>query len=161
MSPRSSCSRCVALQAAKDVVEGAKERRKKMESRGESLESRRRIKALLWVAFQWGMLALCLGIMAFRAPDLIRAPQEDKPLRYGTYQTDDKTDACIRALWQAAKLLQEGRMPGKDLVCPASQQPFIIERTDDDVVARSPRPQLYGFRDIRVSVKRPVPELIK
>jgi len=116
---------------------------------------------VLWHAWQWGVVVIGLGVMAYQSPDLISVLKEDRPLRNGTYNTDAKTDDCIRNLWKVSKLLQEGKLPGENLVCPASKKPFIIAKETGDVVARSPNPELYGFKEIRVSKKRPVPEVVK
>jgi hypothetical protein len=96
-----------------------------------------------------------------QSPKLAANIGDEKPVRVGTYDTDAKTDQCIRDLWQISKILQEGKLPGKDMVCPASKKPYVVIRTDSDVVVRAPNPQLYGFREIRVSKGNPIPELIK
>ena len=155
------CTRCVALQAAQDVVTGTKDRQEKVEIGRKDREKKKRRKGLFWVGLQVGILAICLGIIAFRMPSITRILKNDKPIRLGTFKTDAMTDECIRVLWQVAKELQEGRMPGDDLICPASRKPFIIEKTEDDIVARCPQPELYGFKNIGVSKNHPIPELIR
>jgi hypothetical protein len=127
----------------------------------ESRKGREKLKKFLWHAWQWGIFFIGLLIMAYHVPDLIVVLKEGKPLRNGTYQTDAKTDDCIRNLWEVAKLLQEGKRPGENLICPASNKPFIITEENEDIVARSPNPELYGFKEIRTSKKKPVPEVIR
>jgi len=92
---------------------------------------------------------------------LSAANQDVKPLRQGAYNTDAVTDQCIRNLWQVSRLIQEGKLPDDTLVCPASKKPFMVIQTKMDIIVRSPNPELYGFKDIRVSKKNPVPEIIK
>jgi len=128
----------------------------------EMLDERNRFKKNLRRTLTWGTLIIALCVVIYQASGFISAFQnDDKPLRNGTIETNAITDECIRNLWNAAKLLQEEKLPGPELVCPASKRPFIITREDGDVVARSPNPELYGFREIRVSKLHPVPEVIK
>lgn len=157
----SICSRCVALQAAQEAVEGIDTRRDEKERKTRTHEARRKWKSMLWMGSQWSVLVICLCIMAFQIPNLILVFKEKKPIRHGTYRTNDQTDQCIRNLWHIVKMLQEGKLPGKDILCPASNKPYVVMKTKEDVVVRSPNPELYGFKEIRVSKKRPVPELIK
>jgi hypothetical protein len=155
------CSGCVAVEAAKETTDGIDHcfegKRKKAEIRNE----REQIKKVLWHAWQWGIVVIGLCVLAYQAADLINVLNDKKPIRKGTYNTDEKTDDCIRNLLEVAKLLQQGNLPGDDLVCPASQKAFLITEENEDVVARSPNPELYGFKEIRVSKKKPIPELIR
>ncbi|MFC1857567.1 hypothetical protein ACFL9U_06000 [Thermodesulfobacteriota bacterium] len=111
---------------------------------------------------QWVVLILCIGIILYQAPLLISAVKSDvKPLRQGPYNTDTLTDQCIQNLWRISKLVQEGKLPNDTIVCPASKRPFMVVKTKTDIIVRSPNPELYGFKSIQVSKKKPVPELIK
>jgi hypothetical protein len=162
--PRGSgflCNLCIAREAAREAVDGIDQRVEEKRRKADERKERKRFKKILWFALQWGIVLVGLCVMAYQVPDLISVLKDEKPLRNGTYKTDAKTDDCIRNLWRVAKILQEGRQPGNDILCPASKKPFIVTEEDGDVVARSPNPELYGFREIRVSKKRPVPEVIK
>lgn len=124
-------------------------------------EARKNRQKFRWRVFQWTVIAVCLGIIGYQIPQIADALNPNaKPLRRGTTATDAITDQCIADLWKVSRRLQEGKSVGKDRVCPASNLPFEIVRTGDDLIVRTPRPDLYGFKDIRVSKKRPVPELI-
>lgn len=121
-------------------------------------EKRKRRRRLV----QWTIVIVCLGVMGYQVPRLADTlNRQEKPLRRGTMATDALTDQCVANLWKVSKRLQEGRSVGTDLVCPASKQPFEIKKVGDDVIARSPKPERYGFKEIRVSKKHPVPEVIK
>jgi hypothetical protein len=155
------CSRCIALEAARDAVDGIDRRLDEKKRKTVEREGRQRLRKKLWQVFEWGIVGIGLLIMVYQVPDLISVLKDEKPLRKGTYKTDSRTDDCIRNLWKAAKLLQEGKNPGDSLVCPASNKPFLIKKEKGDVIARCPNPELYGFREMRVSKKMPVPEVIK
>ena len=155
------CSRCIAFEAAQEAVNGIDLRLEEKKRKAGEREDRKRFKKMLWYAAQWGIVVIGLCVMAYRVPDLIRVLKEDKPLRNGTYKTDARTDECIRTLWGVAKLLQEGKRPGNEILCPVSKKPFIVKEQKGDIVARSPNPELYGFKEIRVSKRNPVPEVIK
>lgn len=147
-----------ALDALENVKEKAATREKEKEDQGKAKEKRKTIR----IALQLLLLLASIVVIIFQAPSLISSiSRESKPLRHGTFETDKLTDACIQNLWKVSALLQQGKLPDKKLLCPASQKPFNITETDGDIVASSPNPELYGFKAIRVSKRKPVPELIK
>jgi len=83
-------------------------------------------KSRAGVVLLWIVLCVCISIIAIRAPKLISAfKKEGKPIRYGTYSTDAQTDLCIKNLWQISKMLIEGKLPEKDIVCPVSKKPYV------------------------------------
>ena len=152
MDPRKAAAAALA-----DFKSQEAERGEEQALRESDREKRKRLNKVL----QWAVVVICLGIVGYQAPRLADAlGGKKKPLRQGSLATDELTDQCIANLWKVSRRLQEGRPVGADLICPASKKPFEIVTTGDDVVARSPRPDLYGFREIRVSKKNPVPELI-
>jgi hypothetical protein len=156
------CSRCIVLEAARDAADSIGQRREEKQRKTDKLKGRNRFKKRLYRALQLGGFIIALGTIIYQAPGLIRSLQNSyKPLRNGTYETNAITDECINNLWKTARFLQEEKLPGPDLICPASKKPFIISRENGDVVARSPNPELYGFKEIRVSKLHPVPEVIK
>ena len=155
------CSRCAALKASQDVVQEIDKRIEEKEGKKQEREIGKRRKSKIWVVSQLVIIAACIAIIAIQVPRLMSTLEEEKPIRYGTYSTDAQTDQCIRNLWRISKLLQEGKLPGKDIVCPASKKPYVMTETGGDIVVRSPNPQLYGFKEIRVSKNKPVPELIR
>lgn len=147
-----------AMEALADYDKEETERRAAETAREAGKEKAKRLKRVV----QWTVIVVCLGIIGYQMPRVVSVlDPEEKPLRRGAMTTDALTDRCIAALWKVSKRLQEGKSPGTDLVCPASKMPFEIKALRDDVVVRSPRPELYGFREIRVSKKKPVPELIR
>jgi len=108
------------------------------------------------------LLVASIVIIIFQAPNLMTVINKgNKPLRHGTLETDKRTDACLQILWKVSALLQQGRLPDKTLLCPASQKPFMVTEIAGDIIVSSPNPELYGFKAMRVSKKNPVPELIK
>lgn len=150
--------RQAAMEALKDFEVQETERSKAAETR----ETKKAVRKKVWIALQCLILAGCIGILIHQMPELLSSLNTvEKPLRNGTYATDALTDQCIQNLWQISKGLQEGKMPDGRLVCPASQKPYSVIKTEDDVMVRSPNPEQYGFKDIRVSKKKPVPELIQ
>lgn len=156
-----TCSRCVALKAAREAAHEMDERIEEKESKVHAREVRKKIRARIGAVFQWGILLAGIFVIVVQTPRLISAFKDHKPIRFGTYHTDAQTDRCIKNLWLIARRLQEGKMPGKDIVCPASRRPYVVATIDGDVVVRTPSPGLYGFKEIRVSRRKPVPELIR
>ena len=144
------CSRCM-IERAEEYVPEAPER----------LPIKRERKSKVWLVSQLIIILAGLAIIAFQTPRLISAVKGDRPLRQGTYATDAQTDQCIKNLWHISKLLQEGKAPEKDMVCPLSKRPYEIRGVGADVWVRCPDPALHGFKEIRVSKRRPVPEISK
>jgi len=162
------CSRCAALKAGQDAHEASKDACEEIdecmgqkEIKRQIQEARKRRKSRIWLVSQWIILLACLSIIAIQVPKLISSFEEEKPIRYGTYSTDAKTDQCIKNLWHISRLIQEGRLPGKDIVCPVSKMPYVINTVDGNIVIHCPNPEKHGFKEIRVSKKNPNPELRK
>ncbi len=144
------CSRCMIELAEQYVPEEV-----------EISKLKRIRKSRVWVPLLWIALLVCISIIAIQVPKLISAFEEEKPIRYGTYSTGAQTDQCIKNLWHISKVLQEGKFPGKDIVCPVSKKPYVMTNMGGDGMVRCANPQLHGFKEIRVSEKDPMPVLIK
>lgn len=144
------CGRCMIEQAEEYVPETP-----------ERPSIRREKKSRAWLIVQVAIILAGIAIIALQTPRLISAVKGERPLRQGTYATDAQADQCIKNLWHVSKLLQEGKLPGPDIVCPISKKPYEIRGIGDDVVVSCPNPELHGFKEIRVSKKHPVPEISK
>jgi hypothetical protein len=144
------CSRCM-IERAEEYVPEAPER----------LPIKREKRSKAWLIVQVAIILVGVIVIALQAPRLIAAFKEGQPLRQGTYATDAQTDRCIANLWHIARLVQEGKMPDKDVVCPITKKPYVIKDTGTDVVVRCPNPELHGFKEIRVSKRHPIPEVSK
>lgn len=149
------------MEAAEDAAREIDYRVAERDRQTEQKAARKGISRKIITLAQYVLIIVGLVIIAFNTPKILRVFEDEKPLRQGDYETDAVTDQCIRNLWEISKLLQEGKLPKDDILCPASKKPYEIIETASDVIVRSPDPGLYGFRDIRVSKSRPVPELIK
>jgi len=143
------CGQCI-IELAEETITGPKDDKHKPPRPG---KSRKKVVA------QWIVLLVCFAIIAFQMPKLFAAFKEDQPIRQGTYETNAQTDQCINNLWHISKLLQDGRLPGNDIVCPASGKPYVIVKAGEDTVARCPNPGLHGFSKISVSRRSPCPEV--
>jgi hypothetical protein len=144
------CSSCM-IERAEEYVPEAPER----------LPIKREKKSKAWLIVQAAIILAGVAVMALQTPRFIAAFKEGQPLRQGAYSTDAQTDQCIANLWHIARLIQAGKVPGKDIVCPISKRPYEIRDTSADIVVRCPNPELHGCKEIRVSKKRPVPEVSK
>lgn len=151
-------TRRAALQALEDFKLKETVRREEREFREKEKEKKKR----MWIACKWIVLIVCTGVIVFQVPRLISAIKKvEKPLRHGTYDTDERTDRCITNLWELAALLQRNKQADESILSPASNKPYVITESKGDVIVSAPDPELYGFRTIRASKKNPVPELIK
>jgi hypothetical protein len=144
------CSRCM-IERAEEYVPEAQERP----------TIKREKKSRAWLVVQVIIILIGVAVMALQTPRLIAALQEGQPLRQGTYATDEQTDQCIKNLWHISRMLQDGKTPPPDMVCPVSNKPYEIMDTAEDIVVRCPNPELHGLKHIQVSKKHPVPELSK
>jgi hypothetical protein len=144
------CSRCM-IEQAEDYVPEAPERP----------PIKRAKKNRAWLIVQLAIILVAVAIMALQTPRLISAVKGDRPLRQGTYATDAQADQCIKNLWHIARLIQEGKVPGPDIICPISKRPYEIRGVGADVVVSCPNPELHGFKAVQVSKRRPAPEISK
>jgi len=144
------CDSCM-IERAEEYVPEAPERP----------QIKRERKSRVWLVVQVAIILIGVAIMALQTPRLIAALQEDQPLRYGTYATDERADQCIKNLWHISRMLQDGKKPLVDMVCPVSNKPYEIKESGADIVVSCPNPALHGFQSIQISKKHPVPELSK
>jgi hypothetical protein len=155
------CSRCATLSAAQDTVDGIDRRLEQKEERRQVEDEKKKKKSTRYRVFQWVIIFVCIGVIATQIPRIISAFEEDKPLRQGTYSTDEKTDLCIKNLWRISRSLQEGKLPGKDMVCPETGKRYKVSEEMGDIIVRCPNPEEHGFLEIRVSLWEPAPELVE
>ena len=144
------CSRCM-IERAEEYVPEVPER--------PTIKREKRSK--VWLIVQVAIILAGVVVMALQTPRLIAAFKEGQPLRQGTYATDAQTDQCIANLWRGARLIQAGKVPGKETVCPITQKPYEVRNIGSDIIVRCPNPELHGFKELRVSKRRPVPEVSK
>jgi len=145
------CSQCMMDRAESYIKDVSAEKPKLLRFR----------ETLAWKVAMISIVLICFGIIAYQVPRIISATKDPKPIRMGSYETDEVTDKCIKNLWQIAYLIQQGRpAAGQALVCPASGKPYLI-KSDANTEAHCPNPGSHGFRDILVTKKNPVPELKK
>jgi hypothetical protein len=136
-------------------------RREEREINTRNRDAKKRMHGRLWSAFLWSILIFCVSLMAIQIPKVISCFKEEKPIRIGTYSTDEDTDQCIRNLWSISKSLQEGEMPNEKTTCPISNKPYKKGTEGGNPILCCPNPEKHGFTEIRVSKKNPVPEAIK
>ncbi len=144
------CSHCLVKQAEQHIPEKVKISKPKL------MNTRK-----AWKAIRLIIIFASIFIISVRTPKLISVMKEQKPIRSGTYETNSKADQCIKNLWHISRLLQEGKQPEKDIVCPVSNKPYVLKRINEDIVAYCPNPDLHGFKEIRVSKTSPRPEVIQ
>lgn len=156
----SICTRCLALKAAGEQTQEVARRREGDESKRRLREASKKRRGRIWTASLWGVILICLYILAIQAPKL-SGFKKLKPIRHGTYTTDTETDQCINNLWHISKQLQEGKLPDKEIVCPVSKKPYVLSAINNERVVLCPSPEIHGFKQILVRETRPIPELIK
>ncbi len=143
------CSQCIIELAEENITDLSEDTQK------QHRPARSRTK----VVAQWIVLLVCLTIIAFQMQKMFSAFKKNQPIRHGTYETNAPTDQCIKNLWHISKVLQEGKLPGNDIVCPASGKQYVIVKVGEDTGARCPNPELHGFSEISVSKHSPCPEV--
>jgi hypothetical protein len=144
------CSQCM-IDKAEKYINGPAEKPELQQLRG----------TLAWKAAMVVITLICVGVLIYQVPHVWTAFKEPKPIRMGTYETDEISDKCINNLWKITNLIQQGHPDvGKGLVCPASGKPYLII-PKANMEAHCPNPGSHGFRDILVTKKVPVPELKK
>lgn len=151
------CAVCAARSAAEDLQQVDRERVEAIKNR----DARNKRMARFRAAALWALLCLCVAAAGWQLPTAISSLEKNKPLRIGTYHTDAAADACIANLWALSRTLQEGSAPDPSLACPSSGLPYAPKTTPDGVVYHCPQPERHGLRDLKVSRRHPVPEVLK
>ncbi len=96
----------------------------------------RTLKFYLYI--QIAIIIAALLLMYKRYPEVSAALTPQRILRYGTYETDAKTDECISNIW---KLMGNKKLK---LHCPVSGKEYIID--GDEIYC--PDASVHGFKKI-------------
>ena len=107
------------------------------------------------------VLIACAAVITFQLPRVMTAMEDEQPIRKGTYETDSVTDECIKNLWEASRMLQEGKLPDGSLVCPLSGEPYTVIDDANNPTVVCPNPGEHGLVQLRVSRMFPRPEVIQ
>lgn len=105
----------------------------------------------------WSALAVIVLILVWRFAAIAPLLETDRPLRNGTYETDELTDLCIEQLWKLSKQLQENSLPDGLPLCPKSGRPYVLVQEENDIVIHCPNPGEHGLNRLSVSRDSPVP----
>ncbi|OGS14342.1 MAG: hypothetical protein A2285_06625 [Elusimicrobia bacterium RIFOXYA12_FULL_57_11] len=129
-------------------------------ARGKEAESRAEAgkkPPLEWKNFLYGALIFVSFFTIYRnLPEFAATSFTQKPLRYGSYDTDKNADLCISNLWAIAAALRSGaRLPA--FTCPASGVAYIAGRN----AVRCPNPSLHGAIKLYADKKNIIPFLQK
>lgn len=103
------------------------------------------------------LIIAAIVLLVIKVPVIFEESKPGKPIRIGTYTTDERTDNCIKNLWQISRLFQENKKPDNTLICPASGKPYRYE-TDK---ASCPNPEKHGLKALFVTKEKKIPEAIK
>ncbi|HOL04792.1 MAG TPA: Hpt domain-containing protein [Syntrophorhabdaceae bacterium] len=103
------------------------------------------------------LVAAAIVVLIIQLPKILEETKSGKPIRIGTYATDEKTDICIKNLWEISRLLQENKKPDNSLTCPVTGSPYKIE----DNMVSCPNPERHGLKALYVSKERKIPEAVK
>jgi len=157
------CRDC-ALRAAVEVSvreEEAKETARRERDLEEAKREEERFKRRQIFCLVGSLICLFIILFQFSSVSPIGIPTlRQRPVRIGTTETDKMADRCIENLWKISQMLQRGEKIDRNLVCPASGKPYIVEKTPDgDVVVHCPTPEKHGVSDLRVSKMSPIPEV--
>ncbi|MCK5533915.1 hypothetical protein KAI68_02275 [bacterium] len=107
---------------------------------------------------------ICMGLNAILIPQMINSLKGNKVIRKGVIKTDKQTDNCIKNLWQISRMLQEGKLPPGNLVCPVSKKVYLVKEDGENIIVFCPTPSRHGqgkFKQIKVSRSSPIPEVIE
>lgn len=115
-------------------------REKKKDELNKEIESKRtkQIKKKIIFLIEILIIFLLFSVMYNYYPLFKSATQKPTVLRYGTYNTDSKTDECIKNIW---KLMANKKLK---LTCPVSNKPYVIKGN----IIYCSNPELHGFHKI-------------
>lgn len=153
---RPYCTQC-ALDRAEEELATRSARRAtiKAPDAADNARSKRRLHTTVF----WLIGAVAVGVIAWSAPSVYSATLAPKPLRAGVQKTNGDADACIANLWIASGKLSVRTNPAAGLVCPATDDPYTVTRTEDLVTVACPNPADHGLDSLSVSSASLVPEV--
>ena len=127
----------------------------------EAKSKKRKPRGKIWSILLSVFIAGFIVVMAIQIPDLMETTKPGKPIRLGSYDTDDATDQCIKNLWQISRLLQEGKTPDASIVCPVSKIPYRVKSMDYNIIVSCPNPEKHRFTIVQVQKATKIPEVRK
>ena len=111
---------------------------------------------------KWAIIIVCVPSSVIYLMNNKSLFQDKKAIRIGSYETDEQTDKCISNLWKISKLLQEGKQTLPDgLVCPVCKEKYILKSINGEIQAFCPAADKHGLKELKVSSKKQIPEVIK
>lgn len=109
-------------------------------------------------AVLYGICLVCLIVIAWRGPSFVQSLQPQHPIRTGPYTTRGDCDGCVENLWVYSAALIDGRRLPDDLVCPATDKPYLVTESTAGIVASCPNPAEHGLAALSVGRGVRVPE---
>lgn len=151
------CNAC-AISAAEDVIEQRAQKAVDPEEARDSTEARkRRTRVMVSVAVS----AVCLAIIAVRAPVLVAATASEPPRRSGPMTTAGDCDACVTNLWKASVSVRSGSPVPIGLYCPASAKPYVVDKSGEGLPTIScPNPGEHELAELKVTSVSPIPQAV-
>ncbi len=110
--------------------------------------------------FKWLILAVCIGIIAYNLFILSRLfIFKEETFKEPTVDKD--AVLCMANLEEIKELLKKGESPGDTFVCPVSGLAYKIEISGNDTIIFCPNPEKHGFKQLKISLKDSLAEVIK
>ncbi len=151
------CNAC-AISAAEDVIEQRAQQAVDPEEARDSTEVRKR---RMRVAISLAVSAVCIAIIAVRAPMLIAATAPEPPKRSGPVTTAGDCDGCVTNLWKASVAVRSGAPVPIGLYCPASAKPYVVDKSGEGLPTIScPNPGEHDLAELKVTPASPIPEAV-
>jgi len=148
------CNRCVMLGAVSEFKQDLSAREEEAEARAPKNEDSRNLPRLLQIATIAAALVLVLVQGVFVSRPVAPAPTAEEV-------TILDTEASILHLWKFGDQLKNHLAPSDQLLCPATNLPYVVRTVNGVVSIHDPNPGLHGYAVMQVSSQNPVPELIK
>jgi hypothetical protein len=145
------CSRCSALSAVSDFVSHEKVREETYVKQEEKSVKKTKRKTKI----QYVIIAIALVIVTVQISKLTGTSSYIKDLE----PSEQFVHLCLDNFWKFSKILKEGEALGEDVFCPLSNQPYIIENNNGNIVIRDPAPESHGFAEMWISSDWPEPVL--
>jgi hypothetical protein len=95
-----------------------------------------------------GAIIICLAVIAFQLPAVVRSFEPLKARRDGSVATDAKADACIDDLWIVIANVTEGRPYTGQPTCPLTNAPYVVTSKDGVTTAKCPNPEKHGLKEL-------------
>jgi hypothetical protein len=107
------------------------------------------------------LLIGCSALIVVNSVVLARLFIRERPRDFVPPEMDKNAVLCLSNLTDISHALSAGGLPPDSIVCPVSEEPYVVEFADRDILVSCPNPEEHELTRMRVSAKTMDQEVLK